>query len=93
MAYFDPFQIPNSDTPDYEVGEYQAIITWNNSYSNFKLNETGLIYKTFTVNHNSSLIPDQYYYSDVFVGDIVNLKVSFNDLENIKPIENANVYA
>ncbi|MHA1241624.1 MAG: hypothetical protein ACTSQU_12695, partial [Promethearchaeota archaeon] len=37
MAYFDPFQIPNSDTPDYEVGDYQAIITWNNSYSNFNL--------------------------------------------------------
>ncbi|MHA1535485.1 MAG: hypothetical protein ACTSP8_12225 [Promethearchaeota archaeon] len=93
MAYFDPFQIPNSDTPDYEVGDYQAIITWNNSYSNFNLNETGLIYKTFTVNHNSSLIPDQYYYPDIFVGDIVNIKVSFSDLENIQPIETATVYA
>ncbi len=92
MVYFDPFQIPNSP-PGYEVGEYQAIITWNNSYSNFDLNETGLIYKTFTVSHNSSLIPDQDYYSNIFVGDIVNIKVSFSDLENIQPIEGANVYA
>jgi len=90
MVYFDPILIPSAE-PNYEVGEYQAIITWNNSYSNFKLNETGLIYNTFTVNHNSTLIPDEYYYADIFEGDTVNLKVSFNDPTNDKPIENANI--
>jgi len=91
MVYFDPFQIPNSP-PNYKIGDYEALITWNNSFSNFNLNETGLIYKTFTVSHNSSLEPDQDYYSDIFVGDIVNVKVLFSDPENFKPIENAILY-
>ncbi|MBA7632324.1 hypothetical protein ES703_39868 [subsurface metagenome] len=38
---FNAFQIP-SVPPNYEVGEYEAIITWNNSYSLYGLNETGI---------------------------------------------------
>ncbi|MFX0033405.1 MAG: hypothetical protein ACFE9P_12135 [Candidatus Hermodarchaeota archaeon] len=91
MVYFDPIMIP-SDKPNYEVGNYNAIITWNNSYSSFNLNETGIIYKSFTVNHNSSLVPDEFYYPDIFEGETVNLKVSFYDLRNNKPIEDANIY-
>ncbi|MFX0073852.1 MAG: hypothetical protein ACFE96_00305 [Candidatus Hermodarchaeota archaeon] len=91
MVYFDPILIP-FDKPNYEVGEFQAIVSWNNSYSSFNLNETGNIYKSFTVKHNSSLIPDEYYYSNIYEEDSVNLKVSFFDPKNNKPIEGANVY-
>jgi hypothetical protein len=90
-VYFDPLQI-HSLPPNYEVGEYEAIITWNNSYSTFGLNETGVIYKKFTVIHNSKLIPDQSYYGDIFEGEIINLKVSFNDKEDNTAIQNAQVY-
>ena len=38
---FNYFQIPGSP-PNYEAGEYAVIVTWNNSFSNFKLNETGI---------------------------------------------------
>jgi hypothetical protein len=89
--YFDYFQIPFS-TPDYDVGIYTAIITWNNSYSVFGLNETGIITKTFTVKHYSTLTPDQIYYSNIFEGDTINLIVSFNDIENGDAISGALVY-
>jgi len=90
-VYFDPILIP-STSPAYEVGEYDAIITWNNSHSIYGLNETGIIYKKFTVIHNSTLIPDQSYYADIFEGTSINLKVSFNDLKDGKAIEGAVVY-
>ncbi|MFX1462241.1 MAG: hypothetical protein ACFFBF_04250 [Promethearchaeota archaeon] len=88
--YFDYFQIP-SLMPNYEVGEYEAIITWNNSY-NPGLNETGVIYKKFTVIHQSKLIPDQTNFPDLFEGNIINIKVSFNDKVDNKAIRNAQVY-
>jgi len=91
FVYFDSFQIP-SNIPNYKVGEYDAIITWNNSHSIYGLNETGIIYKKFTVIHNSTLIPDQSYYADIFEGTSINLKVSFNDLKDGKAIEGAVVY-
>ncbi|MFX0001531.1 MAG: hypothetical protein ACFE88_15585 [Candidatus Hermodarchaeota archaeon] len=90
-VYFDPFQIPVSP-PNYEVGEYEAIITWNNSYSTFGLNETGVIYKKFNVIHKSQLTADQDFYAQIFEGEIVNLKVSYNDLENFNAIQNAQIY-
>ncbi|MFX0082754.1 MAG: hypothetical protein ACFE94_13470 [Candidatus Hodarchaeota archaeon] len=88
--YFDNFQIP-SLPPNYEVGEYQAIITWNNSYIS-GLNETGVICKDFTIIHKSLLISDQYFYDEIFEGEMINLKVSFNDKENYDAIQNAIVY-
>ncbi|GAG79855.1 unnamed protein product, partial [marine sediment metagenome] len=90
-VYFDSFQIPNSP-PNYEIGEYEAIITWNNSYSTFGLNETGVIYKKFNVIHESKLTLDQNYYGQIFEGDIINLKVSYNDLENFNAVQDATVY-
>jgi len=90
MVHFDPIEIPSGGV-NYEVGDYQAIVTWNNSYSNFKLNETGIIYKSFTVTHNSSLEAVDTYFSDVFEGDTVNLRVTFTDLINNKPIEGATI--
>ncbi len=91
--YFDPIMIP-SDVPNYEAGKYEAIITWNNSYSSFGINETGIIYKEFTVIHDSKLEPDQdiYFIESVFDEGIINIKVSYNDLEDNTAIENEQVY-
>jgi hypothetical protein len=88
---FTPFQIPVTP-PEYEVGEYEAIITWNNSYSSLSLNETGVLFKKFQVTHYSNLIPDIEYYENIADGSILNIRVSYNDLENFDAIENANVY-
>ncbi|MHA2100603.1 MAG: hypothetical protein ACW99A_18160, partial [Candidatus Kariarchaeaceae archaeon] len=92
-VYFDYFQIP-SLPPYYEVGDYEAIITWNNSYSAFGANETGIIYKKFTVIHESSLEPDQgiFYIENVIDDGITNVKVTYNDKEDYTAIENAEVY-
>jgi len=91
IVYFDYFQVP-MNPPNYEVGEYDVIITWNNSYSNFGLNESGVIYKKFTVKHFSSLTPDQPYYADILEESTINLIVSFTDRQNGDAIENAIVY-
>jgi len=91
IVYFDYFQVP-LNPPNYEVGEYDVIITWNNSHSNFGLNESGVIYKKFTVKHFSSLTPDQLYYADILEGSTINLIVSFTDRQNGDAIENAIVY-
>ena len=88
---FNPFQI-RYNPPNYEVGEYQAIITWNNSYSIFGLNETGIIYKTFNVIHESKLIPDELFYEDIIEDSSFNLKVSFMDYVTNNPIQSAVVY-
>ncbi|MFX1301959.1 MAG: hypothetical protein ACFE9X_01245 [Promethearchaeota archaeon] len=91
FVYFDYFQIPTSP-PNYEVGEYEAIVTWNNSYSTYGLNETGIIYKKFIIIHESILTPDENYYEDISEGEVINLKVSFNDLENFDAIQDAELY-
>ncbi len=90
-VYFDYFQIPTSP-PYYEVGEYEIIITWNNSYNIYGLNETGIISNKFEVVHNSVMIPDQNYFEEIFEDELINLKVSFNDLENSDAIQDALVY-
>ncbi len=91
FIFFDYFQIPEAP-PHYKVGVYEAIIIWNNSYSTFGLNESGIMCKKFTVIHNSILTPERALYEDVFEGTIINLKVSFNDFSNFKSIQNATVY-
>jgi len=91
MIFFDYIQLP-LNPPNYEVGEYEVIISWNNSYSNFGLNESGIIYKSFTVKHFSNLVPDQLYYANIFEGSSINLIVSFTDRQNGDSIENAIVY-
>jgi len=88
---FNPFQI-RYNPPNYEVGEYQAIITWNNSYSIYGFNETGIIYKTFNVVHESMLIPDDPFYEDIIENSSFNLKVSFTDYVTNNPIQSAVVY-
>ncbi len=93
LISFDPILIPPSP-PAYEVGEYDAIVSWNNSHSSYGLNETGVIYKKFTVIHNSTLSPDEnkYYYEDIIEETTINLRVIFNDKMNNDAIENAHVY-
>ncbi|NVM37834.1 MAG: hypothetical protein HWN81_19740 [Candidatus Lokiarchaeota archaeon] len=90
---FDYFQIPIAPL-NYEAGEYEVIITWNNSYCSFGLNETGIIYKKFSVIHESSLEPDQgvYFIENVIDDRVINIKVSFNDKVDDTAIENAIVY-
>ncbi len=88
---FSSFQIP-SKSPFYEVGEYEAIVSWNNSFSSYGFNESGIIYKNFYVKHFSNLIPDVSYYKDIIDGSILNLRVTFSDFENFDAIENANIY-
>jgi hypothetical protein len=88
---FTPFQIP-STPPEYEVGEYEVIVTWNNSYSSFSLNETGVLVKKFQVTHYSNLIPDIEYFENIADGSILNIRVSFSDLENFDAFESADVY-
>ena len=88
---FNPIQIP-SIPPNYEVGEYQVIVSWNNSHSGLGLNESGFIFKTFRVKHESSLTPEKGSFEDILEGTILNLKVSFNDKENFDAIENAILY-
>ncbi|MFO8019226.1 MAG: hypothetical protein R6U96_11360, partial [Promethearchaeia archaeon] len=91
LVDFDTFQIP-SNPPNYEVGEYEAIVTWNNSYGDFGLNETGIISNTFTVIHNSTLTPESVYYEDVTEDSTINIRVEFQDLENDEPIRDADIY-
>ncbi|MBA7681986.1 hypothetical protein ES703_90332 [subsurface metagenome] len=93
FVHFDSFIIPNI-APNYEAGEYEAIITWNNSYSLFELNETGIIYKKFYVIHDSILEPDQgiYFIENVIDDRIINIKVSYKDKIDDTAIENALVY-
>jgi len=88
---FNLFQIPDNP-PNYEVGEYQAIITWNNSYFTNGINESGIIYKYFKVIHESKLTPEKYYYEDNFKDSILNLKVSFEDLQTNSAILDAKIY-
>ena len=93
MVFFDPIMIPD-DVPNYEPGEYEVIITWNNSYSLFNSNETGVIYKKFIVIHESLLYPDQgiYFIENVLDDRIINIKVTFNDLVDGTAIDYALVY-
>ena len=88
---FNNFQIP-STPPMYEVGLYQAIVTWNNSYSGLGINEIGIIYKNFRVVHNSILVPENAFYQDNYENTTINLKVSFYDAVTNNPIQSANVY-
>ncbi len=91
--YFESFQIP-SNPPNYEVGQYKIIVTWNNSYSNYGLNETGIIMSSFIVVHQSNLEPDQgkYYIEGSYSVNLINIKVLYFDKQNRKAIEEGIVY-
>ncbi len=90
-VYFNLFQIP-LNPPNYEVGEYEAIITWNNTHSGYGLNETGIIIQKFRIIHESEFTPDNTFYEDIIEDSTFNLKVSFSDLISGTPITNAIVY-
>jgi hypothetical protein len=88
---FNPIRIPTTP-PNYEEGQYEVIITWNNTHSTYGLNETGIIYKTFRVIHYSKLSPEQEFFENILEGTYIILKASFNDLENFDAVEGALVY-
>jgi hypothetical protein len=94
LVNFTSFTIPDTQSPYYIAGEYEAIVTWNNTYSSNDINETGVIYKKFTVVHDSVLTADQnqYFFDDIYEDSIINLKVSFNDNISNDPITDAKVY-
>jgi hypothetical protein len=88
-VYFEPILIP-SIPPEYEFGEYEVAVYWNNSFSSFELNETGVIYNSFTVVHNAILEPEEgsydsnyaegaYFIEDVPDGIIKNIYIEFYD--------------
>jgi len=93
IVYFDPIMIPDN-VPNYKTGEYEAIITWNNSYSSSQLNETGIIYQKFTVIHDSKLESAQgiYFFENIFDDRSINIKVSYSDIVDDTAIEGADVY-
>lgn len=91
FVQFEIFQIPQT-YPDYKEGKYQAIISWNNSYSINPLNESGLILKTFDVIHDSILEPENKFYQDNFKYSIINLKVSYSDIISGSAIRSALIY-
>ena len=91
MVQFDIVQIPQS-YPDYKEGEYQAIITWNNSFSLNALNESGIVLKNFNVIHDSILEPESNFYEDNFKNSILNLKVRYSDIYSGSAIQNALIY-
>jgi hypothetical protein len=90
-VFFNLFQIP-SNPPNYEVGEYKVIITWNNTHLGYGLNETGIIIQKFRIVHESEFVPDNNFYEDIIEDSTFNLKVSYSDLINGNPITNAMVY-
>ena len=90
-VHFKAFKIPDI-TPNYEIGYYQAIVTWNNSYATNGINETGIIYKTFAVKHYSKLTPEHAYYKNNIEGTPLNIKIYYNDFETFDAIENATIY-
>jgi hypothetical protein len=94
-VYFDDFPIPAIAGPDYQAGEYEAIVTWNNSHSIYEMNETGIIYTNFTVVHDSILktIDNNYNFVEIMEDEVINVKFLFKDKIDNKAIENALVYA
>ena len=91
---FNYFQIPKIEGYNYIAGEYEAIITWNNSFSSLGINETGIIYKKFTVVHDSILEPHDgvYYIENILDSGILNIKVFYKDKEDFTAIRDAHVY-
>jgi hypothetical protein len=94
-VYFEQIYIP-SEPPEYEFGEYEVAVRWNNSFDNSALNETGLIYDTFTVIHDAVLEPEsgKYTIKDVPDDIIKTVRFKFYDKGDNTPITEdfANVY-
>ncbi|MFX1441771.1 MAG: hypothetical protein ACFFHV_00015 [Promethearchaeota archaeon] len=92
---FNPIKIPDIAGSDYQAGVYQAIITLNNTNHFPNLNETGLIFRNFTVIHNSILKPDndKYFIDGKYDNEKVLLSFSYYDKEDNTAIGKAIVYA
>ncbi len=95
IVKFSSFRIPYISGSDYKAGKYEAIVTWNNSYSIYGLNESGVISKEFTIIHESILQPEDgiYFIENVINNTVINIKVRFKDKIDDSNIRNAKVYA
>ncbi len=93
--YFDPIKIPDTSGSIYQAGNYEAIVTWNNSHSSYQFNETGIIIMNFSVIHESifKTIDDIYYFDEILDDETLIIKFSFQDLIDSSFITNAIVYA
>ena len=94
-VFFDPIQIPDISGDNYQAGNYEAIVTWNNSYDSYIFNETGIIFMNFSVIHQSNFktIDDIYYFDEILEDETLIVKFSFKDLIDNSPIIDATVYA
>ena len=92
---FDPIKILDIAGSDYQAGVYQAIVTLNNSINNSNLNETGLIFRNFTVIHDSILKPDndKYFIEGKYDNENILISLSYYDKEDNTAIGGAIVYA
>ena len=92
---FEAIRIPDTSGSNYQSGNYEAIVTWNNSYSNYQYNETGIIYMNFSVIHESifKTINDTYYFDEILEDETLIVKFSFKDLVDEAPITSELVYA
>ncbi|MHA1339711.1 MAG: hypothetical protein ACTSRZ_06155 [Promethearchaeota archaeon] len=92
MVYFDPILIPSAE-PNYYVGNYSVIISWNNSISNPNdCNETGIKTDSFIVKHYTKISADKTIYSNFLEGTTEQIRIYLNDKGNNEAIQNATVY-
>jgi hypothetical protein len=90
LVEFSPIELPQSGSY-YMVGEYAAVVRWNNLINDALLNETGIIQGSFTVRHRSNLIPDQSFFEKVLEGTQVSVRVNYLDALTGSAIENGNI--
>ncbi|MBD3256276.1 MAG: hypothetical protein GF383_14355, partial [Candidatus Lokiarchaeota archaeon] len=95
LVNFSAIDIPNTVSANYVAGKYEILVTWNNSYSQLGINETGIITKYFIIQHDSILKPEDqnYYIKNVLNNSLVNIKVTFHDKLDNSSISSADVYA
>ena len=90
-VFFDAIQIPSSG-PNYVAGDYKIFVDWNNTYSTYGINETGMLMKTLITKHLSKMTMSKIYYADLLEDTSVGVTVEYNDLINNDPIEDASLY-
>lgn len=89
--FFDPIQLPISG-PSYQVGDFNVIVSWNNSINQVDFNEFGIYTGSFSVNHYSKLIPEQDTFLDFVEGDTESIRIDFKDKESNAAIQGALLY-
>ncbi|MBD3349901.1 MAG: hypothetical protein GF364_00265 [Candidatus Lokiarchaeota archaeon] len=91
IANFSRIYLPTSGA-NYQVGDYEIFVTWNNSYSSFGLNETGVYKASCSLYHYSKLDPEQSLFTNFVEGSVANLRIDFQDNGNGDAIRGATCY-